>query len=33
VFGFIKNARAFPKIMKLLNVTVWNISNSKHFSL
>ena len=33
VFGFNKNARAFPKIMKLLNVTVWNISNSKHFSL
>ena len=33
VFGFIKNARAFPKIMQLAVATVWNISNSKHFSL
>ena len=33
VFGFIKNARAFPKIMQLTVATVWNISNSKHFSL
>ena len=33
VFGFNKNARAFPKIMKLLNVTVWNITNNKYFSL
>ena len=33
VFGFIKNARAFPKIMQLTVATVWNISSSKHFSL
>ena len=31
-FDFIKNARAFSKIMILLMATVWIISNSKHFS-